>query len=308
MIPIVYSPKYDITAFGLEKLHPFDSTKYSRIAGWLVAQGLRRPKDFLAPSPCTRSELERVHTSRYLDSLQKRPVLVRILEVPQVARLPAWVTNWRVLRPMRWASGGTILACRLAMERGLAITLGGGYHHAGPSLGGGFCVYADGPLGLATLHAEGRFRNALVVDTDAHQGNGTALCLETWPWAQILDIYEEDIYPWPKASEAFALPISAGTTGREYLEILQEELPKALARFQPELVLYNAGSDVLATDPLTHLALSMEEMAERDLYVVSEARAAGASVAMVLSGGYSKESWLAHARSIEGILARFDGK
>jgi len=220
--------------------------------------------------------------------------------------LPGWLTSWRVLRPMRWATGGTILACRLALEKGLAINLGGGYHHAGSDRGGGFCAYADVPLALLTLKEEGLLKSALVVDTDAHQGDGTANAIRSWPWAHLLDFFEEDIFPWPKAEEDIPVPLPARTNGAEYLEVLYQHLPVALDRFSPDLVVYNAGSDVLWSDPLSQLFLTAEEMAERDLYVATEVRERGVPLSMVLSGGYGPASWEAHARSIEVILARFD--
>jgi histone deacetylase 11 len=305
MVPIVYSPAYDITAFGLERLHPFDGRKYGRIRDWLVRQGLRKASDFINPGPVTTTDLLRVHTPDYLRSLRDRRVLARILEVRLLASMPAWVTNWRVVRPMRRAAGGTVLACRLALERGLAVNLGGGYHHAGADRQSGFCVYADTALALSVLHAEGRIRSALVVDTDAHQGNGTADVIRNWDWAHILDFYEDDLFPWPKVREDLAVPLPPGTRGREYLDALAEHLPRALDAYRPEVVVYNARSDVLASDPLTHLALTPDDMAERDLYVVTEVRRPGIAVAMVLSGGYGPLSWVAHARSIEGLLARF---
>lgn len=306
MVPIVYHPRYNITAFGLERLHPFDSRKYRRIRDWLVRQGLRKPAEFVPPRPCSHADLLRIHTPEYLRSLRDRKVLARILEVPVVRYVPGWLVAWRVLRPMRWATGGTVLACRLALEKGLAVNLGGGYHHAGSDGGGGFCAFADVPLALLTLKAEGRLASALVVDTDAHQGDGTAKVLRTWGWADLLDLYEEDIFPWPKAEEAMPVPLPARTNGEEYQEALRAHLPKALDRYQPDLIVYNAGSDVLGSDPLSRLMLTAEEMAERDLYVVTEARERGIALAMVLSGGYGPASWEAHARSIEGILARFD--
>src|SRR5437588_427178 len=127
-----------------------------------------------APRPCGRADRLRVHTPQYLVSLRRPLTLARILEVPIIGMVPASFTDWRVLQPMRWATGGTVLACRMARECGLAINLGGGFHHAGPAAGSGFCAYADTPVALAMLHAEKPFRAALVVDTDAHQGNGTA--------------------------------------------------------------------------------------------------------------------------------------
>ena len=102
-----------------------------------------------------------------------------------------------------------------------------------------------------------------------HQGNGTAEVVDAWPWAHLLDFYEEDIYPWPKAKEEFAVPMGQGTSDGEYLEILRDHLPGVLDRVRPSLVIYNAGSDVLASDPLTRLALTVEGMVDRDLYVVT---------------------------------------
>jgi histone deacetylase 11 len=307
MIPLIYSPKYNITACGLQYLHPFDSVKYRRIHDWLIRQGLRKPEDFVRPRPCSRADLIQ-HTQDYLHSLRKRSELARILEVGLLAFFPSCLARWRVLWPMRWACGGTILACRLALEHGLAINLGGGFHHASRDKGGGFCVYADVPIALAILKDEGRIASALVVDTDAHQGNGNADAMRPWAWAHILDFFEEGIFPWPKVDESIGVPLPGAMSGSEYLDTLSEYLPDALDRFKPDLVVYNAGSDILTTDPLTSLNLNSAEMSERDLFVLTEARSRNLPVAMVLSGGYGPHSWEAHARSLEGILTRFDSQ
>jgi histone deacetylase 11 len=306
MIPIVYSPRYNVTAWGLERLHPFDSRKYGRIRDALIARGLRRRGDFVTPKPVSRNELLKVHSPPYLRSLQSSEVLAGILEVPQLSKLPGWVLNWRVLRPMRLAVGGTVLACRLALERGLAINLGGGFHHAGGEWGSGFCVYADIPLASWVLHDEKRVGKVLVVDLDAHQGNGTAHLFSRWPWAAILDLYENDLFPISKEPEDYPVPLPADLGGAEYLGWLQQFLPEALRAARPNLVIYNAGSDPFADDPLARLRLSATDLAERDLYVVSQVRERGIPLAMVLSGGYSRESWRLHADSIEGILKGFD--
>ncbi|HZU38651.1 MAG TPA: histone deacetylase [Gemmataceae bacterium] len=306
MVPLVYSPKYNITMFGLERRHPFDGRKYGRIHDWLIRQGLRKAKDFVKPRPSTHTGLREIHAPAYLRSLRDRRMLARLLEVPMLRYVPAWLVDWRVLSPMRWATGGTMLACRLALEKGLAINLGGGYHHASPGRGGGFCAYADVPLALHALKQEGRLTSALVVDTDAHQGDGTAQAIRAWPWAHLLDLFEQDLYPWPKADEEMPVPLPPRTGGAEYLDALREHLPRTLDRYHPDLVVYNAGSDVLASDPLSALLLTADDLAERDLYVATEVRERGVPLAMVLSGGYGPVSWLAHAKSIEGILARFD--
>ena len=306
MIPIIYHPGYNITAFGLERLHPFDSRKYRRIHDALIARGLRRPGEFERPEPVSRRDLLAVHTPEYLGSLRKSKVLAHILEVPIVERLPGWLIDWRILKPMRLATGGTVLACRLALEHGAAINLSGGYHHAAAGQGGGFCVYADTPLAAMTLHSEGRVDRVMVVDLDAHQGNGTAAIFRTWPWAYILDAYQANLFPSVKEPEDHPLPLASGTTGGEYLDTIRDALPGALDLVRPDLVIYNAGSDPFVDDPLAGLRLSMSDLAERDLLVVSLIRERSIPVAMVLSGGYSTDSWKIHADGIEGILTRFD--
>lgn len=306
MIPIIYHPGYNITVFGLERMHPFDGLKYRRIHDALIADGLRRPGDFTRPGPVRPDELARVHTPEYLQSLRRSTVLADILNVALLARLPAAFIDWRVLRPMRLATGGTILACRLALEHGLAINLAGGYHHAADAWGDGFCVYADTPIAAATLHAEGRVERVLVVDLDAHQGNGTAATIRSWPWASILDVYEVDVFPTFKQPEDFPVPIPAGLEGPEYLRIVEEAVPRALDQVKPDLVIYNAGSDPYYADPLTYLELAREDLARRDLMVATMARERSIPMAMVLSGGYARDSWRVHADGIEAILNRFD--
>jgi hypothetical protein len=125
MIPLVYHLWYNITAFGLERLHPFDSRKYRRIHDALVARGQRRPRDFERPRPVSQGDLLRVHTEESLSTLRRPKVLAGIMEIPVVRRLPAWMIHRRSLRPMRYATGGTILACRLVLQHGIAIDLRG---------------------------------------------------------------------------------------------------------------------------------------------------------------------------------------
>jgi histone deacetylase 11 len=162
------------------------------------------------------------------------------------------------------------------------------------------------PTALAILRREGRLRSALVIDVDAHQGDGTADALRAWDGFHILDFYDECIFPVPKVTEDVPVPLPPGCDGPQYLRLIHQHVGAALDRFRPGLVVYNAGSDVLADDPLSTLRLTPAEMEQRDLEVVTTARERGVPLAMVLSGGYGPHSWLAHARSIEAILARFD--
>jgi histone deacetylase 11 len=306
MIPLIYHPRYNITAFELERLHPFDGLKYRRIHDALIADGFREPADFVRPEPVRPADLARVHSPEYLRTLGDAKVLARILEVPILGRLPARFTDWRVLSPMRYATGGTILACRLALDNGLAINLSGGYHHAAATRADGFCVYADIPIAAAALHDDGVINRVLVVDLDAHQGDGTAAAIHPWPWASIFDVYERDLFPATKQPEDFPVPIPSGLEGDEYLAIVESALPRALDEVSPDLLIYNAGSDPFIDDPLTRLRLSRDDLERRDLLVATTARERGIPMAMVLSGGYARESWRVHADGIEAILRGFD--
>jgi histone deacetylase 11 len=306
LVPLVYASGYNISAFGLEQLHPFDGRKFSKIQKHLISFGIRSPADFVKPLVLSNDQLLTVHSAEYLESLKNSTVLANIFEVFVAGLIPAAFLDWRILHPMRLAGGGTLIACRLALQNGLAINLGGGYHHADRDHGGGFCVYSDVPIALNILQQAGKIKNALIVDTDAHQGNGFANVLRDTNWAHGVDLFDESIYPFPKVLEDMSVPLPARTRGDRYLAALEKAVPEAISRFQPDLIVYNAGSDVLASDPLSSLLIRPEEMCQRDLFVVSQAKERGIPLAMVLSGGYSTESASTHALSIEGILNKYD--
>jgi histone deacetylase 11 len=307
LVPLFYSKGYNISAFGLEKLHPFDGSKYQKIYDAIKSSGLRSAEDFERSKALKASQLMEVHTSRYLESLKDAKVLSHILEVGALQVVPPILTDWRILKPMRLAAGGTLETCRAALKNGLAINIGGGYHHADRNEGGGFCVYCDGPIAMKLLRKEGLLKSALIVDTDAHQGNGFANVARGEDDIHVLDFFDQSIYPYPKVKEDWSVPLPAKTDGHTYLAKLKSILPEAIDKFKPDFIFYNAGSDVLASDPLSTLLLRVEDMNERDLFVVSSARAKNIPLAMVLAGGYGSESAHAHSQSILQILRKFDG-
>lgn len=307
LVPLIYSSRYNITAFGLERLHPFDGCKFKHIHKELIEQGFRAETQFLSPRALTERDLLRIHSQEYLDSLRDSAEIAKIMEVMPAAWLPHRLLDWRILRPMRFAAGGTLLACRTALKHGIAINIGGGgYHHAHANQGGGFCVYSDVPCAIGILKDQGLLRNALIVDTDAHQGNGFAIEAKRQRLTHVVDFFDESIYPFPKVEEDISVAFPAQTDGKTYLTALKEYVPKAIAQFEPQLIVYNAGSDVLHSDPLSTFRLTPEDMIERDLFVISKARECGIPIATVLAGGYGRESAAAHRRSIERIVSTFD--
>ncbi len=302
---IVYSQHYQIDFGGAEKLHPFDINKYTKIYMALVRDGLLGPDDVFVPEPIGREDLLLVHTADYLKRLQQPAMLARYLEFGPAAKLPAKVNDQVILSAFRHATGGTLLAARKALQYGMAVNLGGGYHHAAPDIGGGFCVYADMPVAIRRLQREGLIRRALVVDMDAHQGNGTALCFQNDPAVFTFDMHEGDIFPIPKEKNDLDIPLPSGMTDAEYLDILRRNLSRVFELARPDIVFLQGGVDVLAGDPLTRLELTIEGVVTRDRLVFREAADRGVPIVMVLGGGYSDRAWYAQYQSIKGLIEGF---
>ena len=296
-----YSPHYNIGFFGLEKAHPFDTRKSAR-ALEIVRQRIGRRKlgeqISRVEQQVSFADLQLVHTKEYLDSLTSSQAVARILEVPVVGRLPMWLVKSRLLRPMRLAVQGTIDAARSAMTTGLAINLAGGFHHASHNQGGGFCMYSDALVAVRVLQNNGVLAKSaavLYVDLDAHQGNGVARACTHLGMNEvyIFDMYGKDIYPGDfLAAERIdlAAPLPSGTGDANYLQTLKNLLPQAIAGSRPSLAIYNAGTDILAGDPLGGLGVSANGVIERDRYVIETFRSHGIPLAIVPSGGYTSES------------------
>lgn len=302
-IPIVYHPAYNISFFGLENvLHSFDSKKYGRIFQKLTERFHLLPEAIHSPQAVSREDLLQVHTSKYLDSLQSSFNVARIAEVPLLAMFPNFILQTRLLHPMRLATGGTILAVQLALEKGWAVNLSGGYHHAKASEGGGFCFYVDIPLAIHKVQVK-----TLIVDLDAHQGNGliTTFVLRTPSGVSepitytqsdqvaILDVYNQDNYPGDTFAKQFIRydnGIAGGTGDEAYLTTVRAALIDAMSSFRPQLVIYNAGTDIYCNDSLGDLNVSAQGIIARDELVFQCCKDERVPIAMVLSGGYSQES------------------
>lgn len=304
-LPIVFSPAYDITLFGIERLHPFDSAKYGKVFKELKKAGMLDGSNHHVPEAVTDKELLRVHSKKYLKFLNQSQIVAAIAELRMLKRIPNCILQARLLRPMRYATGGSILAAQLAMEQGWAINLSGGYHHAKGHLSSGFCFFADINLAAFRLLDENPDMKILVVDLDAHQGNGFEAVFEDDPRTPTFDMYNGYIYPQDTDAAAFIkykFPLRPGTSTEEYLKKLRKELPKAIEAEKPDLILYNAGVDIYERDPLGGLGISAEGIYKRDLFVFTEAMNRSIPIAMLLSGGYTPESYRIIGNSIKGLV------
>lgn len=309
-IPIIYDDSYNIRFFGIQKLHPFDSCKYAKVFDHLKNMGFRAHQ-FYTPEEVTQEQLLKVHSKDYLDSLSNSYNIAHIVEIP-VGWFPNSLLQWKLLGPMRKATGGTLLGVDLAVQHGWAINLSGGYHHAKAHKGGGFCVYADIPLAAQKYLERNPLNKVLIIDLDAHQGNGHESACKNNKQIAIFDVYNADIYPRDcgvKENITFDHPIKSGMGDEKYLELLEKELPKAIEKTKPDFIIYNAGTDILEGDPLGELNISAEGIKKRDAFVFEEAKKCEIPILMVLSGGYTRESAPAISASIENIIINiFDQK
>ncbi len=310
-LPLVYHPDYNITLAGLERLHPFDSRKYGRVVQGLVDLGLLTDADqqLVTPAPPDEAFFAAHMDADYLAGLASSKNVAAYAEMPPVAFLPSFVVRRTLLRPMQLATAGTVEAARLALDRGCAVNIGGGYHHASLGAGGGFCVYPDITMAVRVARAEAGIARAMVIDLDAHQGNGHERDLGQDPDVYILDMYNHDIYPHDDdAARGIDLDVSApsGITSGPYLERLGQALEQAFAAFAPQLVIYNAGTDVLSGDPLGCMELSEEAVVRRDEAVFAAALERQIPLMMVLSGGYQRSNAGVIARSLQNLFSTFE--
>jgi histone deacetylase 11 len=194
---------------------------------------------------------------------------------------------------MRLATGGTILGVDVALKHGWAVNLSGGYHHAKSANGEGFCVYGDIALSAERFFEKFPESKVLVVDLDAHQGNGHEMMLGNDERVIIMDIYNKDIYPKDSEAEQFIDykgDIDTGTKDDEYLELVEMFLEKAFSEHNVDFIIYNAGTDIFEEDPLGGLNISEAGIIKRDEIVFVKAKSKKTPILMLLSGGYTKKS------------------
>ncbi len=300
---LVFHLSYGVSAFGLEGIPPYDTHRAARIYESLVRWGVISPQDVYVPTPVTDADLLRIHSRQYIEGLSDPRRLADVLEFPLVSRLPLFMVK-RILESFRLAAGGTLIASILAMKYGLAVNLGGGFHHARPDRGAGFCPIADIPVAISMLKDRfGKDMRFLIIDLDVHQGDGTIVC--TWgdPNVYTFSMHQAEIFPFPKEAGDMDIEIPAGFSDDEYLSLLSLNLLPVLEEAKPDFVFYIAGADVLAADPLASIELTSEGLARRDSMVVDACKERGIPVVITLGGGYSREAAPAQSESLRRLFS-----
>lgn len=280
MLPfkLIYDARYDLHLGA----HVFPSQKYRMVHDRLLEEGLATAEDFLAPQPATDDDVLRVHSQEYVYKLK-----TGTLSYTEILRME--VPYSKELMDACWlAAGGSILAGQRALQDGRSANIGGGFHHAYPDHGEGFCVIHDVAVAIRRLQFDRLIETAMVVDTDVHQGNGTAAIFGGDGTVFTLSIHQENNYPYPKPPSTVDINLRDGIGDEDYLGILEKHLHKAFHDFSPQILFYVGGADPYREDQLGGLALTMEGLARRDALVFDYARRHKTPVAITLAGGYAR--------------------
>jgi acetoin utilization deacetylase AcuC-like enzyme len=274
---LVYHEGYDLHLGE----HVFPSQKFRWVRNELVREGFADTEDFATPEPATDEDMLLVHDPGWIRRLK-----TGTLTYHEILRLEIPYSK-RTVEAFWLAAGGTILTARLALREGIGFNLGGGFHHAFPAHGEGFCAINDIAVSLRRLQRDGLIRRAMVVDCDVHHGNGTAAIFAGDQSVYTLSIHQLNNYPSEKPLSDTDIHLADGTGDAEYLERLENGLKASFAVFQPELVVYVAGADPYCDDQLGGLSLTMDGLARRDRLVIGRALSQSVPVAIVLAGGYA---------------------
>jgi len=293
--------------------HVFPAEKYRRIRDRLIATGVAGTEDFLEPQPASDQDILLVHKPEYVQKLKTGTLSQREemeMEVPYS----------RELADAFWlAAGGSILTARQSLEDKVCISIGGGFHHAFPDHGEGFCMIHDVAVAIRRLQRDDLIRTAMTVDCDVHQGNGTASIFAGTRTASSLlpsvssstlqhpegttrggkmrqahagdvftvSLHQHNNYPLWKPPSSIDIDLPDGTGDDDYIAWLDNALSSGLRQFEPDLICYIAGADPYKEDQLGGLNLTIEGLKRRDQLVFQVARARGIPVMVTFAGGYA---------------------
>ncbi len=293
MLHAVHHPAYVLPARGGSA---YQHDKYGHVIELLRESGNLRLHE---PEPIPRRWLEAVHDPAYVDEV------VNVRVPPAKERRIGFPITESVARRAVLAPGGTWLAARVAKEHGFAANTAGGSHHALHDTGAGYCVFNDLAVTAIRLLEEGDARRVAIVDLDVHQGDGTAALLAGRPDAFTLSLHAEKNFPVRKARSSLDVGLPDGTGDADYLRALDGALAAVFA-FGPDLILYQAGVDVLADDKLGRLSLTPAGVDARDRQVMREAARRGVPLASTLGGGYGDDRREIAARHVRTIRTLAD--
>jgi acetoin utilization deacetylase AcuC-like enzyme len=279
-VKVFYSDHF---VLPLPEGHRFPMAKYSMLRERVAGNGICGPGELRTPHAVTDEEILRAHTPDYL----KRVVSGNLTD-KEVRRI-GFPWSERMVERSRRASGGTLGACLAALEEGFVANLAGGTHHALSDRGEGYCVFNDSAIAARAVQAAGLAERVVIIDTDVHQGNGTAEILRGDGSVFTFSIHGAKNFPFHKEESDLDAPLPDGTADTEFLTTLERGLQTALDATDADLAIYLAGTDPFEGDRLGRLSVTKRGLAERDRMVLEACRDRGIPVAVTMAGGYARD-------------------
>lgn len=280
MLKIAYHPIY---RHPLPEGHRFPMIKYELLPQQLLHEGTCSKANFFEPTFPDESHILKAHDAAYFKDL------VNMALTPSAMRKIGFPLSKELVQRECIIADGTIKGCEFALVHGIALNIAGGTHHAYSNRGEAFCMLNDQAIAARYLQCKRLVKKVLIVDLDVHQGNGTAKIFEDDPSVFTFSMHGKGNYPFKKEASDLDIPLEKGTSDEVYLSILKKTLPKLLDKVQPDFIFYLSGVDVLASDKLGTLAMSLEGCKERDRYVLQTCYDAKIPVQCCMGGGYSPD-------------------
>ncbi|MEY8849857.1 histone deacetylase [Psychroserpens sp. XS_ASV72] len=280
MLKIAYHPIYK---HPLPEGHRFPMLKYELLPKQLLHEGTCVEDNFFEPSIPNDQHILRVHTKDYYQELK-----TLTLDKRAARKIGFPLSNVLVEREIIIADG-TIKASEFALRHGIAMNIAGGTHHAYTNRGEAFCLLNDQAIGARYLQHKKLADKILIVDLDVHQGNGTAEIFQNDPSVFTFSMHGKANYPFKKETSDLDIALETNTEDEEYLDILQKTLPRLIKETQPDFVYYLCGVDIIASDKLGKLALTIDGCKARDEFVLNTCKSKNIPIMCSMGGGYSPE-------------------
>lgn len=280
MLKIAWAPIYK---HPLPEGHRFPMEKYELLPRQLLHEGIVEDNAFFSPRKLEPFEILKVHDGAYWQKLRYQTF------TRQEERRSGFPISPQLVDREVTINGGTLQCAEYALEYGVAMNIAGGTHHAYADRAEGFCLLNDIAIAARHLVDNQLAQKVLVVDLDVHQGNGTAKIFENDPSVFTFSMHGAHNYPMKKDCSDLDIPLPDGIKDDEYLSLLDHHLTVLLDRVKPNFVFFQSGVDVLATDKLGRLGMSVAGCAERDQVVFKKVHDNGLPIVAVMGGGYSKD-------------------
>lgn len=263
--------------------HRFPMIKYELLPEQLLYEGTCATHNFFEPNIPDTEHILRAHTKTYFQDLQNLSLSAR------AARKIGFPLSESLIKREVIIADGTIKASEYAIKYGIAMNIAGGTHHAYSNRGEAFCLLNDQAIGSHYLLHKQLAQNILIVDLDVHQGNGTAEIFQNNSSVFTFSMHGKGNYPFKKEQSDLDIPLENNTDDATYLKILKETLPKLIDSQKPDFIYYLCGVDVLASDKLGKLSMTLQGCKARDRYVLETCKNRQIPVMCSMGGGYSPD-------------------